>query len=157
MAGDALNLRKSVVTDFWKTRDPRMSEILRAMAANEHWHMDSRDRVAQALVGLGQHLEHASHQAMSRRESLEAMIRLMAYLSSPRAMRLLEWINDKHGSLAVELVKTASEMNDTCGDLLIERIQTIRSLALLTVIFSYENIRQVRRTLEKLDIKDRSF
>lgn len=145
----SLNLRQSLVDQFWETRDPRMRQILEHMAVGEYWNLDSKERVAEALFGLTGKLDRAKPEAIER--CLQPLIRLMAYLSTPKAMRLLEWMSDRYDTLAVELLKEAAVMADPCGGLMIDRIQTIKSLSLLSNIFAPDRVKQVTELLLKIN------
>lgn len=143
-----LNLRQSLVDQFWETRDPRMRQVLEQMATAEHWNLDTKERVAEALAGLAGKLDRARPEAIAY--CLPTLIRLMAYLSTPRAMRLLEWMSDRYDSLSVELLAEAADMGDACGALMIDRIQTIKGVSLLSNIFAPERVRQVTMLLQDL-------
>lgn len=145
----SLNLRQSLVEQFWETRDSRMRQILETMAEGEHWNLDSKERVAEGLVSLTSKLEKATPEAIER--CLRDLIRLMAYLSIPRAMRLLEWMNDRYGHLSIALLQEAAEMNDVCGDLMVDRVQRMKSLALLSNIFAPARVKQVTELLRQIN------
>jgi hypothetical protein len=145
----SLNLRANIIDQFWETRDPRMRQILDQMATGEYWQMDSRERVAEALAALTGKLDRAEPEVIER--CLPHLVRLMAYLSAPRAMRLLEWMSERHDTLAVAITREAAVMDDPCGRLMVERVQTIKSLSLLSNIFAPERVKQITELLRKIN------
>lgn len=145
----SLNLRNNLVEQFWETQDPKMKQLLFSMSHVEHWRLDTIKAVAEALGPLALKLERARPDVLN--QNMERLVQLMAYLSSPRAMYLLEWLSSRHEQLAIALLQTAAEMNDPCGLLLIDRVQTIKSVSLLGAIFSPENVHNVTQLLRQIN------
>lgn len=131
-----LNLRKSIVTEFWKSRDPRMNVILQWMEGMEDWGMDDDKDFSDALLKLVPHMERASRTAML--ENSDPLIHIMAYMSSSRAMRMLEWFDEHYQQgLSVELVQLSQErQDDPQSQLMLDRLRALQSLSLLGRIFS---------------------
>lgn len=143
----AVNLRRSVVTEFWKQRDPRLARILGFMESVESWMVDDHEQVAGALTGLTRKLAAANPSSVA--QQADAMLDIMAYMSSPRAIRLLEWM-DGHfqNEIALQMVERATQRpDDPRAQLLLDRLQTMRSLALLGRIFSPTRTRLVAEAL----------
>lgn len=143
----AVNLRTSVVQEFWKNRDERIARILGHMENVEDWQVDDQDKVIGALTRLAQRIDHSNGKTLSNRT--DALLNIMAYMKSSRAMRLLEWLDSRfHNELALQLVERAtSRDDDPRALLLLERLQTLRSLALLGRVFSPSRTRLVSELL----------
>lgn len=143
----SVNLRTSVVQDFWRNRDERIARILGYMENVENWMVDDQEAVIGALTKLAQRIDKSNGKLLSSRT--DALLDIMAYMSSSRAMRLLEWLDSRfHNELALQLVERAtSRHDDPRAQLLLDRLQTLRSLALLGRIFSPSRTRLVSEVL----------
>lgn len=143
----AVNLRRSVVDEFWKQRDPRLARILGFMESVESWMVDDHEQVAGALGLLTRKLASANPNSVV--QQADAMLDIMAYMSSPRAIRLLEWM-DGHfqNEIALQMVERAIERpDDPRAQILLDRLQAMRSLALLGRIFCPTRTRLVAEAL----------
>lgn len=143
-----LNLRKSLVERFWTAQDPRLARILRWMDSAETWMVDERQDVMQALASLGQRLNKSDPRAIAER--FDPLLDVLAYMSSSRALRVIEWLDRAHeGAISVRLVQKAMQRQDPRAQLLIDRLQAMRSLSLLGQIFSPQRIGRAIELLEK--------
>lgn len=142
-----LNLRKSIVAEFWKSRDPRMAMILQWMESMEDWSMDDDRGFSEALLQLTPKMETSSRNALV--ENTELLLQVMAYMSSGRSLRLLEWF-DEHfpQGLSVELVEMARDQeDDPRAQILIDRLRSLQSLSLLGRVFSPARVRRISMLL----------
>lgn len=145
-----LNLRKSLVERFWNQQDPRLARILRWMDSTEDWMLDERADVMQALASLGQRISKSDPQAIA--ENFDPLLDVLAYMSSSRALRVIEWLDRAHeGALSVRLVQKAMQRPDPRAQILIDRLQALRSLSLLGQIFSPRRIGRAIELLEKAE------
>lgn len=143
-----LNLRKSLVERFWTAQDTRLARILRWMDSTETWMLDERQDVMQALASLGQRLNKSDPKAIAER--FDPLLDVLAYMSSSRALRVIEWLDRAHeGAISVRLVQKAMQRQDARAQLLIDRLQALRSLSLLGQIFSPQRIGRAIELLEK--------
>lgn len=142
-AAASVNLRTSVVQDFWRNRDDRIARILGYMEDVEDWMVDDHEAVLGELTKLAERIHNSNGHKLADRT--DAVLNILAYMSSSRAMRLLEWLDYRfHNELALQLVERAAERgDDPRAQLLIDRLQTLRSLALLGRIFSPSRTRLV--------------
>lgn len=145
---EPLNLRKSLVERFWNNHDPRLARILRWMDSTEDWMLDERPDVMQALTSLGQKMSKTEPDALADR--FDPLLDILAYMSSSRALRILEWLDRAHaGALSLRLVQKAMERPDARAQILIDRLQALRSLSLLGQIFSQQRMGRAIELLEK--------
>jgi hypothetical protein len=145
-----LNLGHSVVDEFWASRDQHTRLILSWMVEAEHWRLDDKPGVSQSLLALAPKLDQASPEALQN--MLDLLIQFMAYLSSPRAMRLIEWMDERfedQGMLMELLSRAAATSDSRPSALMLDRIQTIKSLMLLGRIFSRERVQEITHLLEQ--------
>ena len=150
-----LNLRKSIVTEFWRTRDPRMGVVLQWMEGVEDWKMDEEQSFSEALLDLVPIMERTSRQATL--DKLDPLLQVMAYMSSSRAMRLMEWFDEHYQQgLSINLVEQArSKPNDPRYQIMLDRLRALQSLSLLGKVFSPARTRLItdllRETSESRD------
>ena len=137
------NLRQSIIEDFWNKKDPRMARILGWMESMEDWMLDDNEDAANSIFALANTLER-----VSRKDILEhapELIQAMAYMSSPRALRLMEWF-DEHfpQGISVEITQRALSMkDDERAALLLDRFNTLHRLSLLTKMFAPHRTRMI--------------
>lgn len=145
---EPLNLRKSLIERFWSEQDPRMARILRWMDNTENWMLDERPDVLQALTALSQSMSKSSPSALVDR--FDPLLDVLAYMSSSRALRIIEWMDRNYqGGISLRLVERALERPDPRAQLLIDRLQTLRSLSVLGKIFSRTRINRAIHILKQ--------
>ena len=145
---EPLNLRKSLIERFWNEQDPRMARILRWMDNTEKWMLDERPDVLQALTALSQSMSKSSPAALADR--FDPLLDVLAYMSSSRALRIIEWMDRNYaGGLSLRLVERALERPDERAQLLIDRLQTLRSLSVLGKIFAESRIKRAIHILKQ--------
>lgn len=142
------NLRQSIIEDFWHRKDPRMARILGWMESMEDWMLDDNEEVASSIFALAGTLEKISGKEVL--ENSEEIIKAMAYMSSPRALRLMEWF-DEHfpQGISVSLTRKAQETDDETASLLLDRLNTLHRLSLLSKIFSPHRTKLIVELLQE--------
>jgi len=126
-----------MIDSFWQKKDKRMHRILGWMESMEDWMLDDNEDVANSIFALANTLERVSRKDVLTNS--EELIQAMAYMSSPRALRLLEWF-DQHfagSGVSVEFTQKALSMKDNdSAALLLDRFNTLHRMSLLSKIFS---------------------
>lgn len=142
------NLRQSIIEDFWHRKDPRMARILGWMESMEDWMLDDNEEVASSIFALAGTLEKISGKDVINNS--DEIIKAMAYMSSPRALRLMEWF-DEHfpQGISVNLTRKAQEMDDETASLLLDRLNTLHRLSLLSKIFSPHRTKLIVELLQE--------
>lgn len=142
-----LNLKKSVVTDFWQRTDPRLARILSVMENIEHWIVDDVECVAQALADVGKRMDKSSKKTLATLS--EELIYAMAYISSGKFFRMVKWMDESHPGLSVHYIMGARQMqaNFAPARLMVDRIQTIHSLKLMGQVFAPSRTRLIAELL----------
>lgn len=152
-----VNLQKPVVQKFWMERDPRVANILHWMEPMEaSWLADLNEDedVNDVLEELLEVLDSSSPTRIV--DCGPQLTEVLAYLSSPRAMRLLHWLDERFTSspsLMAELVAQAreAEEHDATAQLLIERLQILKRFSLLGHVFSPHRVRHLANLLRQDD------
>lgn len=145
----SLNLRKSIVEQFWQGRDPRMARILLWMESMEEWGLDDNEDFSEALLALSPKLEQAGRGTML--EQSDSLITVMAYMSAGRAMRMMEWF-DEHfpKGLSIDLIEQAQGQPEGApAQLMLDRLRALESLSLLGKIFSPTRMRIITELLRE--------
>jgi hypothetical protein len=147
----SLNLRKSIVDEFWKRKDPRMGSILMWMERVEDWKLDDHESFSKALLQLVPAMESASKGAMMAH--LDQIIKVLAYTSSGRALRIIQWFDEHYPKgLSIELLQTAKNSpNDVHSALLIDRLRALQSLSLLPQVFNPSRTAAIAQLLRNRD------
>lgn len=145
---EKLNLNKNSVDFYWKTLDPRMLKILNMMEAVEPWVVDDAESVARELINFGKKLSDANTGQLSRHSDDITLI--MTYIFSGKSMRLLNWLDENYPGLSFHYVMEARHREDwEAGKLLLDRLKTIKTLSLLSMIFQPMRTRLISGLLEE--------
>lgn len=143
------NLRRSIIDSFWQKKDKRMHRILGWMESMEDWMLDDNEDVANSIYSLANTLERVSKKDVINNS--EELIQAMAYMSSPRALRLLEWF-DEHfpQGVSLELTQKALAMkDDDAAALLLDRLNTLHRMSLLSKIFNSSRTKVIINLLQQ--------
>lgn len=143
-----LNLKKSIVEDYWRKTSPRMSKVISIMQDVEYWLLDEKKEVNDALTDLAKSMDHASRNTLI--EQADAILYVMAYISSGKALRMMSWFDEKHqNGLTVDLTDLAKRNpENTHARLLLDRLQTIKSLSLMNKVFAQSRTRLIIEILK---------
>lgn len=142
-----LNLKKSIVGEYWKKTDPRLARILSVMENIEHWIVDDVESVAEALAGVGKKMDKSSKKTLAT--LTEEVIFAMAYIASGKFFRMVKWMDESHPGLSVHYIMEARQMQTDWAPakLMVDRIQTINSLQLMGRVFAPSRTRLIAELL----------
>lgn len=142
-----LNLKKSVVGEYWRKTDPRLARILSVMENIEHWIVDDVESVAQALADVGKKMDKSSKKTLATLS--EELIFAMAYIASGKFFRMVKWMDESHPGLSVHYIMEARQMQGDWAPakLMVDRIQTINSLQLMGRVFAPSRTRLIAELL----------
>ncbi len=144
-----LNLKKSIVNEYWKKTDPRLHRILNVMENVEHWTMDDIQSVDAALTEFGKKMDKTSKRTLATLS--EEIINLMGYISSGKFFRLIKWMDESHPGLSVHFIMEARQLQQDWSParLMLDRIQTIHSLQLMGKVFAPSRTRLIAELLKE--------
>jgi hypothetical protein len=142
-----LNLKKSIVGEYWKKTNSRLARILSVMENVEHWIVDDVESVAQALTDVGKKMDKSSKHTLASLS--ENVIYAMAYISSGKFFRMINWMDESHPGLSVHYIMDARQMQNDWAParLMVDRIQTINSLQLIGQVFAPSRTRLIAELL----------
>lgn len=146
-----LNLKKSIVDDYWRKTSPRMSKVISIMQDVEFWLLDDKKEVNDALNVLAKSMDKANRSTLLDQAS--SILYVMAYISSGKSLRMMSWFDEKHqNGLTVDLVDAAKKNpENTHARLLLDRLQTIKSLSLMNKVFAQSRTRLIIEILKGND------
>lgn len=143
---DKLNLNQANVNFYWKGQDPKIAKIISVMEKVEHWVVDDIDAVSKELINIGKKMNTTDKSKLAKNS--DQLIEVMAYITSGKALRLLNWLDDNHSGLSFQYVMEARQTDDDTGKLLIDRLKTIKTLSLLNKVFSPSRTRLITELLK---------
>ncbi len=114
----------------------------------EDWMLDDNEEAADAINVMAETLETAKRQTVV--DNADYLIKVMAYMSSPRALRLLVWFDTHFGeNVSVDLTAFAAETkHDPCSVLFLDRFETLHRLDLLSTLFHPRRTRLIAEILQ---------
>lgn len=143
-----LNLKKSIVSDYWKKTDPRLARILSVMENVEHWVVDDAQSVSDAISELAKKMDKTSKETLAKLS--EELIYLMAYISSGKSLRMVKWMDESHPGLSVHYIMEARQMQEwPPARLMLDRLQTIKSLSLMGRVFAPSRTKLIAALLKE--------
>lgn len=143
-----LSLKKSLVDDYWRKISQRMAKNIEIMESVEFWLLDENKEVNDALAGLTKALSRSNENDILK--NIEKILYVMSYISSGKSLRLMKWFDDEFNSdsLTVNITKFAKEnIDNTHNRLLLDRLQTVKSLSLMMKVFSANRSRHINEIL----------
>lgn len=145
---EKLILSKSSVDFYWKHLDERMLKIITMMENVEPWVVDDTEQVATKLIEFGKNISNAKTGQLSQHS--EDITTIMTYIFAGKALRLLNWLDDKYPGLSFHYIMEARQREDwDSGRLLLERLKTIKTLSLLGHIFTPMRTRLISSLLDE--------
>lgn len=144
----ALSLKKSLVDDYWRKTSQRMAKNIEIMESVEFWLLDENKEVNDALSSLTKALSRSNEKDIIK--NIDKILYVMAYISSGKSLRLMKWFDEEFNSdsLTVNITKYAKEnMDDTHNRLLLDRLQTVKSLSLMMKVFAANRSRYINEIL----------
>lgn len=152
------DLSRQAVEQFWQANEPALKEILLAMEVIESrvgWPVDSHPGVEAALKRLGDDMEAAVRES-TLLGSREEMVFVLAYLRSGRAVRIMQWLDERYEGMAYKLMETmvdGAREGNFDATVMIDRITMLRRIRHIGRVFSSSKVVLVLRLLEQLSIE----
>lgn len=143
-----LSLKKSLVDDYWRKTSQRMAKNIEIMESVEFWLLDENKEVNDALAGLTKALGRSNENDIMK--NIEKILYVMSYISSGKSLRLMKWFDEEFNSdsLTINITKFAKEnIDNTHNRLLLDRLQTVKSLSLMMKVFSANRSRHINEIL----------
>lgn len=145
---EKLNFNKTAVNHFWKQNEPKIAKAISIMENVEHWVVDDVESVAKELIEFGKKLSETSKDKIN--ENSQEVIFITAYIACGKALRLLNWLDENYPSLSFYYVMNARQNSDESEQarLLIDRLQTLKTISMLGKVFSPTRTRIINELLK---------
>lgn len=143
-----LNLHKATVNYHFRSLDPKFMEILTAMEKLETWTVDNTEDVNAQLIEFGKKLSQYKNLQILK-ENTQDFITLLGYISSPRTIRMINWIDQNLSSFSMVILiySKNNQRNDVCK-LMTDRLNTLKTLSMLGFIFSETRVKSISTLME---------
>ena len=142
------------ISIFWKNKDPALAGAMLSMEKAEDWVHDAEVDIREALSGICEKIESLSGSGLPLGKGVDDnLIRISGYIKSGRAMMLLDWIDKTipgYGGRVVAKAQ-ASNLTDDTAALLLDRLQFLERIHLLSRVFHPESLRDVLEVLEAMN------
>lgn len=154
------------LTEYWASKGPKISKILNAMSIHENWtaecimedNEEEYKKFTEIFTSLGESIQNSGCYSGDYANKL---IEALAYMSSQRAFRILNWLDNSHPeeSICFYLIIVAKKYkrqlfhdnNDNinyCATLFLDRLKTLKAVQMLSSVYREENIVNVSKLLE---------
>lgn len=149
-----ISLSGDVPRTFWNMMGVPVPQIIAAMERCETWTVDNEDNVEILLRILDSKLSEATPEQVVAmvHQAPGSVIDMSAYLKSSRAILLLRWLSDVNPNIIPVLVQYASESGSECSLLMIERMQSLEKVRVLSRLFSPDRLSTILETLEVIAV-----
>lgn len=157
-----LLLTSTNVGKFWNEIDSEiLAPTLQEMDKRESWVLNSDAAVAYHLRTMSNHIkEDRANDIFSKKENIDNIITLLAYINSSYAFRLLKWFDDNSGNLLLKLV-TQAQINivnfamdsdfSTPSEVFMERMVAVKKLSLIGTIFNPQRTTAIDTLLKSVE------
>jgi hypothetical protein len=138
------NLRQSVLESFWNNKNQRLARILGWMESMEDWILDDQPTASSKIFELAAALERTTPDRLM--DSSQDLAEALAYMSSPRSLRVIQWLDENFGQDACMSLVTHAANNqdiDSSAALMLDRFQRLNQINLLGHIFAPSRSRSI--------------
>lgn len=134
---DHLILLDTYVQEFWEKKDKRLSRILKIMDNVEYWVFDDEEQFTQGLNRIGRYISSDDINPKKIEEVLEDLVTVMAYSSSSKALRILNWLEEHYPELFQKMMGGLDHHDrPKAAQLTGARLKVFKNLDLMGKIFS---------------------
>ena len=143
---ETLTLLDTYIKEYWQKKDKRLARILKIMDNVEFWVFEDEEDFSSAVSKLGFFISEASPPQIEK--VADHLITIMAYMSSSKALRLLNWLEENHPEVFEKyLQKLPAHSRPRAARLLGSRMRVLNGLNLMGRIFSQERSNRINSWL----------
>jgi hypothetical protein len=156
MANDNLILLDTFVKEFWEKKDKRLSRVLSAMDNVEFWVFEEEEGFAQGVNRIGRYMSEASPEKIE--QVIDNLVVLMAYMSSSKSMRMLNWIEENHPQIFQKMMaRLPQHFKPKAAGLLGARMRVMNNLELMGRVFNPQRSQRISAWLKSEMPQQESF
>ena len=100
-----LDLSTDAIRSYWKENSPELAQLFDELETSESWVIDKFPEIEGRLIRFGKLVSAISDPAVLLRANHDDLLFLLVYISTSKAMRILEWLDEKQlGQPIIELL-----------------------------------------------------
>ena len=154
-----LELDAHAVRAHWLSVAPDLGPLFDQIERVEDWTVDEVPAIAQRIVSFGHSLgATGAAGALESADPLQ-LLYVLVHMSSSRALRIIQWLDDHHDGLGTRLVEAmllrdgaavyAGVPHETLARTLITRLSVFQNKSFFAGIFAPQRLRKIRRAIER--------
>ncbi|MGX9960653.1 type IVB secretion system protein IcmW [Xanthomonas euvesicatoria] len=101
-----LDLESEVVREHWRQAAPGLAELFDRIHLTEDWTLDGSPEIAAKIVRLGLSLSQPGAADALEGADRHRLLFFLVYISTSKAIRLLEWLDEHHGQLGSAMLES---------------------------------------------------
>lgn len=100
-----LDLSTDAIRSYWKENSPELAQLFDELETSESWVIDKYPDIEGRLIRFGKMVSAISDPTVLLRADHDDLLFLLVYISTSKAMRILEWLDEKQlGQPIIELL-----------------------------------------------------
>lgn len=100
-----LDLSADAIRSYWMENSPELAQLFDELETSESWVIDKYPEIEGRLIRFGKLVSAISDPAVLLRANHDDLLFLLVYISTSKAMRILEWLDEKQlGQPIIELL-----------------------------------------------------
>lgn len=144
-----LNLKQSLVQRHWQVSSPRINKVFSVMEHVEHWVVDEAESVAMSLNQLAKIMNDVPKEKLGQQKVLEKLLFVMAYISCSKAMRIINWFDEKHTGMSLHYMQKIKQVEDWApAGLMLDRMGVVMRISLMSKVFAPTRSRLIAEILK---------
>ncbi len=99
------------VQSYWRNFSPELGELFSTIEKTEDWTLDNHPDIGERLVHFGLRLADAEATKRLADADKNSMLFFLVYISTSKAFRLVQWMDDTQEGLGTRLLNSLLERN----------------------------------------------
>jgi hypothetical protein len=130
-----LILLDTYVQEHWTRKDRRLARILRVMDNVEGWVFEDEEDFPKMVNKMGRALSSVGSEEIQR--GIKLLVVILAYMSSSKALRLLNWLEETHPKVFQAMVESLpGHERPRAARLFQTRLRVMNNLDLMGKVFN---------------------
>ncbi|KAF1702986.1 type IVB secretion system protein IcmW [Pseudoxanthomonas kaohsiungensis] len=153
-----LDLDANTVRQHWLEASPGLAELLDHIERTEDWTVDGSPAIGRRLVELGVALNRPGAARALEALDRDRLLFLLVYISSSKALRLLQWLDNAHAGMGTRLLTALLEdgaravsqlQHEALVQTMIQRLRIIQNTPFLNSVFDPTTLGQLERVIRQ--------
>lgn len=131
------------IKDYWNKKSKRLGRILHTMDQVEYWVMEDEEEFVKGINRLGRKIELAKEERIDM--VLDQIVTVIAYMSSSKAIRLINWLEDNHPEILQKIIfRLPKHEKIKAAKLLSTRLKVLQNLELMSKVFGPDKSNRIK-------------